>query len=325
MSPRYDYLYQTHFAPISPINDYALLFCLVAISVVVAGAVAFVVARRISRPISDVATTAGRIGAGELDARANGSGATGETAELVTRFNAMAEEIEHYERERRVLTAGIAHELRTPLTVLKGRLHAVIDGVLPMEREQAERLLRNADQMSRLVDDLRTLALADADALSLEMQTMDLQTIADVVCADLLLEANRAPASLQFRGTLVLVTGDAHRISQIITNLVTNAIKHAPPASVVRVTTHALDHWGCVTVEDEGEGFPPEDVERMFMPFWRGHADRGSERPGSGMGLALAALLAKAQGGRVTAINREGGGARFCLQLPLKAGHSNDK
>lgn len=126
---------------------------LVAVSVATAGAVAFVVARRISRPISDIVATAERIAFGELDARADGSGASGETADLVTPFNTMAELIEHYEQERRVLTAGIAHELRTPLTVLNGRLHATINGVLPMEQEEAERLLRNADQLSHFVED----------------------------------------------------------------------------------------------------------------------------------------------------------------------------
>lgn len=97
----------------------------------------------------------------------------------------------------------------------------------------------------------------------------------------------------------------------------TNAVKHAPRGSNVRVTTHTLGDRGCVTVEDEGEGFALEDVERMFMPFWRGKADVDAEQPGSGMGLALAALLAKAQGGYVSAANREGGGAWFRLELPL--------
>ncbi|MBU0557520.1 MAG: HAMP domain-containing protein [Alphaproteobacteria bacterium] len=314
---RYDLLYQQWIAPHSPINDYALLAVLVAVSVIIAGAVAFVVARRISRPISDVADAAGRIASGELDARADGIGASGETAELVTRFNAMAEEIEHYERERRVLTAGIAHELRTPLTVLKGRLHAVLDGVLPMERAEAKRLLRSADQLSHLVEDLRTLALADADALSLDMQVVDLHAIAGTVCSDLTLEAEGASATLALCGRPTLVSGDPHRVAQIVTNLVTNAIKHAPSSSVVRVTTEDIDGRGCVTVEDEGDGFAPDDVERMFMPFWRGQADREAQRPGSGMGLALAAILAKAQGGRVSAANRDGGGASFCLELPL--------
>lgn len=316
LSTRYDLLYQQWIAPHSPIDDYALLAVGAAVSVIIAGAVAFVVARRISRPISDVADAAGRIAKGELDARADGIGASGETAELVTRFNAMAEEIEHYERERRVLTAGIAHELRTPLTVLKGRLHAVIDGVIPMERAEAKRLLRCADQLSHLVEDLRTLALADADALSLDMQVVDLHTIAGTVCSDLTFEAEGASATLVLRGRPTLVSGDPHRVAQIVTNLVTNAIKHAPPSSVVRVTAEDINGRGCVTVEDEGDGFAPGDVEHMFMPFWRGQADREAERPGSGMGLAIAAILAKALGGRVSAANRDGGGASFCLELP---------
>jgi signal transduction histidine kinase len=259
---------------------------------------------------------ADRIGQGELDVRAAAAGASGETAELVKRFNAMADEVQSYERERRILTAGIAHELRTPLTVMKGRLHGIVDGVLPLDPSEVHRLLRHADQLSHLIDDLRTLAHVDAGELKLELGPVAVDTLVLTVMDDLRERAAAADVCLQFQGTGGLALADPSRLSQIVTNLLANAIRHSPSGGVVAVHTHGADGWMVIAVEDSGDGIDAATQERMFGPFWRGTNGRDKDGSGSGLGLTLALMLAEAQGGTLEGANRTSGGAVFRLKLP---------
>ncbi|WP_149933214.1 histidine kinase dimerization/phospho-acceptor domain-containing protein, partial [Acinetobacter baumannii] len=150
----------------------------------------------------------------------------GETAELVDSFNRMAADLEAYERERKILTAGIAHELRTPLTILKGRLHGLSDGFIDPSTDEPERLLRQVEQLSRIVEDLRTLAHADAHVLELDLRVIDLARVAQLAILDLGPEAEAAGLTIGEACRPVRVRADPVRMRQVAMNLISNAIRH---------------------------------------------------------------------------------------------------
>ncbi|WP_116968972.1 HAMP domain-containing sensor histidine kinase [Blastomonas sp. UPD001] len=316
-SDRYYEIYDRYTGDEIQTQDLGFIFMIAVVSTVVGSGLSFFISRRISGPITEVARAATRVSRGERAVRIEHAGA-GEIGDLVSSFNKMASEIESYERERTVLTAGIAHELRTPLTILKGRLHGLSDGVIDPEAGEADRLLRQVDQLLRLVEDLRTLAHADAGELQLDLRRFDLGAVCQTVAADLRPQAASAKVELICEVEPLTVRADPLRVAQIVTNLVTNAIKHAPEASKVHIEVKSGERKAIVSVSDEGTGFVEADRLRMFVPFWRAGADKAAGRPGSGMGLALASKLAEAQGGRISAENRtDRSGARFSLLLPL--------
>lgn len=327
-SDRYFELYDKYSGDTISTSDWAFIGLIAAVSTAIGGSVAFVVARRISRPITAVARAATLVAAGDRTARVDPTGASGETGELVDSFNRMAHDIESYERERTVLTAGIAHELRTPLTILKGRLHGLVDGVIEPSTGEADRLLRQVEQLSRLVEDLRTLAHADAGELELDLRTTEISQVARSAVGDLRPTTDSVVFELDCQP--VMVSADVGRMLQVLINLLTNAVKHSPDQGVILVSVRPEAGWATIRVTDEGPGFREEDEQRLFTPFWRAGQNKAAGRPGSGMGLTLAAKLIEAQGGRIIAANRrDRSGAVFSVLLPIaqrnKKHHRNEK
>lgn len=314
-SDRYFELYDRYASEQMLLGDWLVLGAIALVSVALAGSIAFFFARRISRPITAVAEAAARVAAGDPSVRVPVGHIAGEEAELVDSFNAMAAAIQTYERERTVFTAGIAHELRTPLTILKGRLHGLIDGVIAADDGEAQRLLRQVDHLLHIVGDLRTLAHADAGELALDRRRIDAAAVVHAAIGDLAAAALAAQVRFAERLSPSPLLADPQRLTQIVTNLLTNAIKHAPAGTAIEVTVAPVGAQVSIGVADSGPGFADADAERLFMPFWRGGAERRDGRPGSGMGLALAATLVEAHGGRIAAANRSPG-ARFTVELP---------
>lgn len=298
-------------------RDWYFIALTAAISTLAGGAVAFVFARRLSRPITAVADAAAKVAAGRPDVRITPAAAAGEVADLVDSFNAMAASLDAYARERTILTAGIAHEMRTPLTVLRGRLHGVIDGVIAVDADEAPRLLRHVDKLSRIVEELRTLAHAEVQPLALERRTVDLAEAARLVASDLEAMAAGEDVRIRVTGTAPPIAVDPLRINQALTNLIVNAVRHAPAGTAVSVTIDDMRDGVAIAVADEGPGFAADDAAQLFVPFWRAYTAVNARKPGSGLGLSLAQKIAQAHGGSIIAENRsDGAGARFTLRLP---------
>ena len=217
-----------------------------------------------------------------------------------------------------MLVAGVAHELRTPLTILKGRLHGLEDGVIASSNGEAGRLLRQVEHLLRIVGDLNILTPAGGANLTLERRLVDLGDLLGPLVADL--RAVLGTRGVRFVETYApaLVHGDPVRLVQIFTNLLTNAIKHAPRDCEVGVSVSVTGPWIVARILDEGPGFAPGDEALLFTPFWRADANQDAGRPGAGLGLSLAAKLAQAHGGRIKAENRsDRSGASFFVWLPL--------
>ncbi|HEX2865071.1 MAG TPA: ATP-binding protein [Deinococcales bacterium] len=296
------------------------------IAAVVGASLAMILAARIAKPIEAVSRAAKRMAAGDTSARvpvaARDPRHGDETLHLALEFNRMADALESQELERKNMIADIAHELRTPLTVLQSRLEAMLDGVLPVSEEELTRLHRQTGLLARLVADLRTLSLADAGRLEIERRAVDLASVATAVVAAFQTRAHDKGVTLSFSpdGEGPTINGDPDRLSQVLTNLLDNALKFTPSGGTIRVGTRQADRMADLFVVDSGPGIPEQSLPHVFDRFYRAPGSgpkTPGERTGSGLGLAIARTLVELHGGKVLAANEPNGGARFDVSLPI--------
>jgi signal transduction histidine kinase len=261
-----------------------------------------------------------RIGIGESAVRIQASPHSVRIGSLVKRFNHMAETLDTEAQRRHIAAASVSHEIRTPLTILKGSLHAMEDGIISMDVTETRRLLRQVEHILRIVDDFDLLGNHDGGPLPLNLEMVDLAQIISPIVGEMEPLVGRHGLTISQSTQPTMVVGDPARLKQIVTNLVTNAAKHAQPGTDVTVSVHAREGQAIIHVMDAGPGFAEEDRDRLFQPFWRSIEDRRRGSPGSGIGLALTAALVHAHGGEVSAENRDDrSGARFSVLLPLAA------
>lgn len=269
--------------------------------------------RRFTFPLRAVMDAADRVAEGDYAVRVEEDGPPPMRA-LAHSFNAMTSRLQHADRLRRSLMADVAHELRTPLSVLQGRLEGLVDGVYPRDDRQIGELLEETQVLSRLIDDLRTLALSDAGALPLQKEPTDVAALVRETVRRLASEADRHDVTLgaDVPSEAVIVDLDPLRIREVLTNLVTNAFRHGgADGRSVTVAMSATTSQIEVAVTDTGEGIAPEDAERIFDRFYKGAASRGS-----GLGLAIAKGIVTGHGGDIKAVSRPGAGTTMVFTLP---------
>ena len=287
------------------------------IVVVVAGVV--IVARIVGGaigPLSELAAATARLADGEPDVRVRPRGPR-PVRGLAVSFNAMAARLDRSREDRRALLADVTHELRTPLTVISGGIEAMLDGVHPLDADHLAPILAEARVMDRLLDDLRTVSLAEAGALPLHREPSDLRSLAGEVVAAHGAAASAAGIDLHASGAEpVTADVDPVRVREILVNLVTNALRHTPSGGHVEVDVRRDGDDAVLTVRDTGEGIPPADLARVFDRFQR-RADSG----GSGLGLTIARDLATAHGGSIEAESDgvPGRGSTLRVRLPRRA------
>jgi nitrogen-specific signal transduction histidine kinase len=271
-----------------------------------------------------VSKAAQQVAEGEWAARASIASramrGNSETARLVRNFNTMADSLEKLEIERTASVAAIAHELRTPLTVLRGRLEAIRDGVLELDSTESNLLVQQVELLSRLVGDLRTLSLAEAGKLSLQLQTIDLAALTRSIVSGFEARAGEKSVRLELATPEQLeVKLDPNRYHQVLGNLLENALRHTPEDGFVRVSLEVRELSAELVVRDSGTGIPEEAIEQIFERFYRVESSRNRASGGSGLGLAIVRAVVEAHGGIILARNAQGGGAEFRVSLPLEA------
>ena len=287
------------------------------IAVVTAVVVSLAVSGRIAGPVGRLAAAARRIAGGHYSERVSEAG-EGEIADLALTFNAMAGSLEATERRRLQLVGDVAHELRTPLATLDGYLEGLEDGVIESSDETWRLLRSETARLTRLVDELAELWRAEAHQLPLKIEPVDLAA----VCRDVaerfapLAEERRIAFALDLPSA-AMVLADRDRVSQIVANYLSNAIRYAPMGSSVALLARLHGSKVVVAVVDEGAGLSPDQLEIVFERFYRVDPSRTRALGGSGIGLAIVRALADAMGGRAWAESEgQGRGSRFLVELP---------
>jgi signal transduction histidine kinase len=232
-------------------------------------------------------------------------------------FNAMAEQLQATDDRRRAFLADVTHELRTPLSVVRGRAEGIMDGVYPGDKEHVAPMLEAARTLERLIEDLRTLALADAGGLTLRREDVDLPLLVHETLSGFEQLARDAGVQLSANVArdLPVITADPSRLQSVLSNVVSNAMRHTPAGGSVRVAASRSGEAIEVTVSDTGEGIPADVLPHIFDRFVK---TPGS--PGSGLGLAIARDLVVAHGGQIEASSSPGSGTTIRFTLPAQAG-----
>lgn len=284
----------------------------------VALGVAIPIARRITRPVGELTTAARRLSRGDRDARVGAAGGFAELAELGATFDRMAAALQREDELRRALVSDVAHELRTPVTILQASCEELTDGLAEPTPQRLASLHQEVLRLGRVVEDLELLAAAEAAALRLDHQPVDLAAVAGEVLE--LLQPRATEAGVTLRGELhaATVSGDPHRLHQVGANLVANAVKFTPPGGTVTVTVEPAGGSVRLVVADTGPGIQPDELPHLFDRFWRGRAATGT--PGSGVGLTVVAELVRAHDGRIQVTSTPGTGTAFTVCLPAAAG-----
>jgi signal transduction histidine kinase len=288
-------------------------------------AAALVLARASSAAIGRLEDTARALGAGDLDARVGELAAGPELEALASTLDEMADRVQdgvarerRADRMRRDLITAVSHDLRTPLASVRAMVEAIDDGVVDDPeslRRYAREMRSSIDQLVLMVDDLFELTQLDAGAIEVESRRARLdEVVARAVAA---VEPQIQGKGLALESDLG-GAGDvpcSPRLARVLQNLLVNAVRHTPEDGSVRVVAARTERSLELAVEDTGEGIAPEDLERVFEPFFR--SDPARSGPGAGLGLTLAKRIVEALGGQITARSQHAAGSRFEIELPI--------
>jgi len=292
------------------------------IGAVIALLLGIFLSRTLTRPIRELTRATHAVSEGDLSqqvpVRSND-----ELGELAQAFNRMSSELSRSVNARKQMTADIAHELRTPLSLILGHAEAVHDGVLPPTPENFEIIREEATRLEHLVNDLRILSLADAGELSIAPQIIEPQRLLQEVAAIYQYQTQRKNITLDLdiASPLSNIEVDPGRMTQVLTNILDNALRHTPEGGRIVLSAKDVDDQVELAIQDSGPGLKPEDLDRIFDRFYRTDSSRqrDSDFPsGSGLGLAIARSIVQAHGGQLSAESEPGNGLKVMIKLPKK-------
>ena len=298
----------------------AIIIGVAVVAAVLASLLGALIARRLATPLVRLEAAAAAVAAGDLAARSGVAARTDEIGSLGRSFDAMAADLERSETSRRRFFQDAAHEMKTPLAVIDATAAAVLDGVYPPDDRHLETIREQARILGRVVDDLRTISLADAGALPLVRAPVALGDVVSAVVAAFSARAGARSVSVvgEPGPDPVVVDVDRDRLTQALAAFVDNAMRHSPPGSTVALrVTQPVSGMGRVEVVDQGPGVADADLPHLFDRFYQADAARNRETGASGLGLAIVRAIAEAHGGQVGVTNNATGGATFWLEVPL--------
>ncbi len=280
----------------------------------------FIIPRSLTRPIRELTKATHAMAGGQLGQKVSVR-SLDELGELATAFNQMNTALANATESRLQMTADIAHELRNPLTVIGGYLESMRDGVLKPDRKRIETIYGEVQHLQALVEDLRTLSLADSGGLQLNVETVDVERFLEGVLKAYahLAKQKGLKIRLEKGSQLPDIEMDPGRMQQVMGNLIVNAINNSPKGSPIILAARKCDDRMAITVRDGGRGINEKDLPHVFERFYR--ADESRQGTGSGLGLAIVKALVELHGGRVAGVNNaDGPGCTFTVALPLDAG-----
>ncbi len=286
------------------------------IGLVVASILAVVGTRTIARPLQMVASASQKVAEGNYDERVPVSGPA-EVRAVAEAFNYMTEQVQATQHAQQDFLANVSHDLKTPLTSIQGFSQAIMDGAAPNPVQAAEIIYEEAGRLNRMVTQLTDLARLQAGRLSMRMTAIDMGQVLAAVAQRLQIVAREKGITLHVDAQpMPEIAGDGDRLAQVLTNLISNAIKYTPTGGDVFVSTRVSNGGVDVIVQDTGIGIPAEELPRVFERFYQVDKARGPER-GTGLGLAIVREIVQAHGGRINVASAgPGKGTTFTLWLP---------
>lgn len=306
----------------SSINEFLLWGGILAL--VTALIITFFLAQRISAPIHAISLAAGKLGKGDFSQRVNFKGKD-EVGKLVSTFNSMADglmtmtnDLVRAKQLQQNLVADVAHELRTPVSSIRAYMEAIQDGLLEPTKENLSSIHEDITLLSRLINDLQVLAQADANEINLVYQPENVATVISKVSESIQPQIKTRGITLKINlpSELPLVEIDALRISQVLRNLLDNAISHTPSGGEIKIDAIGGEGYIEMAVSDTGEGIPEQDLSNIFERFYRVDKSRARATGGSGLGLTIAKRLVEAHGGEINVQSELGKGSRFIFTIP---------
>lgn len=282
-----------------------------------------ILARSLTRPLQDLTEATRAVADGDLQRQVRVR-SRDEIGTLASSFNRMSDALGKSQRLRRQMTADIAHELRTPLSIIVGHLDALDEGVLPANAQTIGIMREEAARLAHLIDDLRTLSLADAGELSLIRVPVEPGPMLQHSAAAYRPAAQTAGVELavEVEAGLPVLELDPERMAQVLGNLLENALLHTPRGGRIVVSGRAFEGAVEIRVTDSGPGIPPDEVELVFERLYRSDASRRRQAGGSGLGLAIARSILEAHGGAIHAEQAPVQGTTFVLRLPASEARS---
>ena len=273
---------------------------------------------QLTGPLRKLTSAAQGIAGGDLSQRVH-IASKDELGQLGQAFNDMAESLGRAEKLRQNIVADIAHELRTPLSVMRGNLEAILDGVFEPTKENMASIHKETVLVSRLVDDLQELALAEAGQLKIEREPTDLAALIERTVNSVAARAALDDITIVQDLTVDLppVSTDPQRMGQVLFNLLDNALRYSPPASTITVRARTMEEVIQVDVMDQGTGLDSDELSLVFERFYRGDKARSRVTGGAGLGLTIVKQLVEAHRGEVWAQSEAGEGTTFSFTLPL--------
>jgi signal transduction histidine kinase len=292
----------------------------IAFSVAGMAAILFMtlISRQITRPLTRLRLTTQALAQGDLNARVPIQ-SNDEVGKVAAAFNQMASQLQRNELARQQMVADVAHELRTPLSVMQSNIEAMMDGLLEPNPGELAELHGEVGRLARMVEDLRLLSLADAGQLQLTRAPLDAGKLIERVVGLMAPMAEAHAVNLKSNIPLlpVIINGDKDKLQQALTNLIDNAVRHAPAGGQVTVGVAHTKQTVFISVADNGPGISAADLPHIFERFWRGDKSRSRHSGGSGLGLSIVKQVAELHGGTVQVVSPESGGTQFTIALPL--------
>ncbi|MGG3562398.1 ATP-binding protein [Neobacillus rhizosphaerae] len=274
------------------------------------------IARKISKPLTNLMVAIKKIASGEkVDQVAIST--RDEFSELGEAFNDMSHKLERNEEVRRSLVADVAHELRTPLTILQGKLESIQEGAIEASEEVVLELTDEVYRLNRLVSDLQQLSLAEAGKLPLNKKNVDVKRLIDRICSTLQWLADEKEITLKHDRipTACLLQMDADRMTQVIVNLIGNALRHTPEKGMVEISVVERDQAHLIQVRDTGHGIPEDVLPFIFDRFYKRDSSRSRHEGGTGLGLSIAKGFVEAHGGSITVASERNKGTVFTISF----------
>lgn len=275
-------------------------------------------AKRLSSPISRVITAAQLISKGYYSERISEKSTTREIGQLTATINNLAESLEKQELLRKRLTSDVAHELRTPIATLQSHMEAMIDGIWDADTERLKSCHEEIVRISKMVGDLEKLTKYEGENLNLNLEQFDIAELTKRLIQNFEPEYMNKGIEILFHGFKEEVSADKDKISQVIVNLLSNALKYTPQGGKVQVGIKGTDDLTQLVVKDNGQGIPQEDLPYIFERFYRADKSRNRQTGGSGIGLTITKAIIEAHGGRIEVKSSIETGTEFIVILPKK-------